>query len=223
METCPVNVSVGVRVSACPADTFWTNPQFKLRLEDADDDEDDTCSVLIALMQKNRRQLRKEGMDMETIGFTVYKVRERRRSAPPPPHSSVSADSARCVERPCESCSPACLCVCLPPFRLQKTRTTQGKTTSATTRPRLAAHPTSTRGRCQGASRCLLGITCWSPPPLSPTKKPTSSSGSSPRRKPERCECSAPDEMLLRLTDVLTVCVSSTARWGATLTPTSQM
>lgn len=58
------------------ADTFWTNPQFKLKLEDADDDDDDVCSVVIALMQKNRRKLRKEGLDMETIGFAVYEVRE---------------------------------------------------------------------------------------------------------------------------------------------------
>lgn len=34
------------------------------------------CSVVIALMQKNRRELRKEGLDLETIGFAVYKVRE---------------------------------------------------------------------------------------------------------------------------------------------------
>ncbi|KAM7419853.1 hypothetical protein PAMA_016792 [Pampus argenteus] len=54
-------------------DTFWTNPQFRLVLEDADD-EDDMCSVVIALMQKNRRQLRKEGLDLETIGFAVYEA-----------------------------------------------------------------------------------------------------------------------------------------------------
>uniref|UniRef100_A0A3B5M075 Calpain 9 n=1 Tax=Xiphophorus couchianus TaxID=32473 RepID=A0A3B5M075_9TELE len=54
-------------------DTFWTNPQFKLHLEDADDD-DDVCSVVIALMQKNRRKLRKEGLDLETIGFAVYEA-----------------------------------------------------------------------------------------------------------------------------------------------------
>uniref|UniRef100_A0A8D3CE68 Calpain 9 n=1 Tax=Scophthalmus maximus TaxID=52904 RepID=A0A8D3CE68_SCOMX len=54
-------------------DTFWTNPQFKLELEDADD-EDDVCSVVIGLMQKNRRKLRKEGMDLETIGFAVYEA-----------------------------------------------------------------------------------------------------------------------------------------------------
>uniref|UniRef100_H3CLD3 Calpain 9 n=1 Tax=Tetraodon nigroviridis TaxID=99883 RepID=H3CLD3_TETNG len=57
-------------------DTFWTNPQFKLKLEDADDDDDDVCSVVIALMQKNRRKLRKEGLDMETIGFAVYEAPE---------------------------------------------------------------------------------------------------------------------------------------------------
>ncbi|KAL2086579.1 hypothetical protein ACEWY4_017638 [Coilia grayii] len=52
-------------------DTFWTNPQFRLSLEDADDD-DDQCSVIVALMQKNRRQLRKEGLDLEAIGFALY-------------------------------------------------------------------------------------------------------------------------------------------------------
>ncbi|XP_061771469.1 calpain-9 [Nerophis ophidion] len=54
-------------------DTFWTNPQFKMELRDADD-EDDVCSVVIALMQKNRRRLRKEGMDLQTIGFAVYEA-----------------------------------------------------------------------------------------------------------------------------------------------------
>ncbi|KAG7493011.1 hypothetical protein MATL_G00020760 [Megalops atlanticus] len=55
-------------------DTFWTNPQFKLTLVDADDDADDQCSVIVALMQKNRRKLRKEGLDLETIGFAIYEA-----------------------------------------------------------------------------------------------------------------------------------------------------
>uniref|UniRef100_A0A4W4GHM4 Calpain 9 n=1 Tax=Electrophorus electricus TaxID=8005 RepID=A0A4W4GHM4_ELEEL len=53
-------------------DTFWMNPQFKLRLEDADGDGQ--CNVLVALMQKNRRRLRKEGLDLETIGFAIYEA-----------------------------------------------------------------------------------------------------------------------------------------------------
>lgn len=53
-------------------DTFWTNPQFKLALKDVDGDH--MCSVVIALMQKNRRKLRKEGLDMETIGFAIYEA-----------------------------------------------------------------------------------------------------------------------------------------------------
>ncbi|XP_015252973.1 PREDICTED: calpain-9-like, partial [Cyprinodon variegatus] len=36
----------------------------------------DVCSVVIALMQKNRRKLRKEGLDLETIGFAVYEAPE---------------------------------------------------------------------------------------------------------------------------------------------------
>ncbi|XP_035602548.1 calpain-9 [Oncorhynchus keta] len=54
-------------------DTFWTNPQFKLTLLDADDNND-KCSVVIALMQKNRRALRKEGLDLQTIGFALYEA-----------------------------------------------------------------------------------------------------------------------------------------------------
>uniref|UniRef100_A0A4W5S0E9 Calpain 9 n=1 Tax=Hucho hucho TaxID=62062 RepID=A0A4W5S0E9_9TELE len=54
-------------------DTFWTNPQFKLTLLHADDNND-KCSVVIALMQKNRRALRKEGLDLQTIGFALYEV-----------------------------------------------------------------------------------------------------------------------------------------------------
>ncbi|KAI7811089.1 calpain-9 [Triplophysa rosa] len=54
-------------------DTFWTNPQFKIRLKDPDEG-DRLCSVMVALMQKNRRRLRKEGLDMETIGFAIYEA-----------------------------------------------------------------------------------------------------------------------------------------------------
>ncbi|XP_026878952.2 calpain-1 catalytic subunit [Electrophorus electricus] len=56
--------------------TFWINPQYKLVLKDPDTEGQDGCSFLVALMQKNRRQLRQEGKDMETIGFAVYEVPE---------------------------------------------------------------------------------------------------------------------------------------------------
>ena len=54
-------------------DTFTKNPQFKVDLlEDADGDG--KCSVLLALMQKNRRKQKKMGVQELCIGFTVYKV-----------------------------------------------------------------------------------------------------------------------------------------------------
>ncbi|KFU94783.1 Calpain-1 catalytic subunit, partial [Chaetura pelagica] len=60
--------------------TFWINPQFKIQLEEVDDDGDEGggrepgCSFLLALMQKHRRRERRYGKDMETIGFAVYEV-----------------------------------------------------------------------------------------------------------------------------------------------------
>uniref|UniRef100_A0A8B9HDB6 Calpain-1 catalytic subunit n=1 Tax=Astyanax mexicanus TaxID=7994 RepID=A0A8B9HDB6_ASTMX len=54
--------------------TFWINPQYKIMLKDPDTEGQDGCSFLVALMQKNRRQLRREGKDMETIGFAIYEV-----------------------------------------------------------------------------------------------------------------------------------------------------
>lgn len=70
-----------ILTSSPPAATFWVNPQFKIRLEETDDvNEDDYggresgCSFVLALMQKNRRRERRFGRDMETIGFAVYEV-----------------------------------------------------------------------------------------------------------------------------------------------------
>ncbi|KAJ1105667.1 hypothetical protein NDU88_003072 [Pleurodeles waltl] len=58
--------------------TFWVNPQFKIKLDEVDDDDDygseRGCSFLLSLMQKNRRKEKRFGRDMETIGFAVYEV-----------------------------------------------------------------------------------------------------------------------------------------------------
>ncbi|KAJ8366097.1 hypothetical protein SKAU_G00149280 [Synaphobranchus kaupii] len=57
--------------------TFWTNPQFVIRLDEEDDDPNDDeagCSFLVGLIQKNRRKMRKIGEDMHTVGFAIYEV-----------------------------------------------------------------------------------------------------------------------------------------------------
>ncbi|KAG7230009.1 hypothetical protein INR49_009729 [Caranx melampygus] len=61
-------------------DSFWMNPQFVIKLDDVDDDPDDGeeegCTFIVGLMQKNRRKMRKMGQDMETIGFAIYELPE---------------------------------------------------------------------------------------------------------------------------------------------------
>uniref|UniRef100_A0A9J8AAR9 Calpain-1 catalytic subunit n=2 Tax=Cyprinus carpio TaxID=7962 RepID=A0A9J8AAR9_CYPCA len=52
--------------------TFWINPQFKVTLKHPDSPGQSDCSFLVALMQKDRRKKRREGQDMETIGFAIY-------------------------------------------------------------------------------------------------------------------------------------------------------
>uniref|UniRef100_A0A7N6B1R3 Calpain-1 catalytic subunit n=1 Tax=Anabas testudineus TaxID=64144 RepID=A0A7N6B1R3_ANATE len=55
--------------------SFWLNPQFKIALQHPDSPSKPDCSFLVALMQKDRRKKRREGQDMETIGFAVYEVK----------------------------------------------------------------------------------------------------------------------------------------------------
>jgi len=56
--------------------TFAMNPQFMISLEDPDDgDEEEKCTVIINLMQKGRRALMDEGLELLSIGFCVYALR----------------------------------------------------------------------------------------------------------------------------------------------------
>uniref|UniRef100_A0A3B5AN65 Calpain-2 catalytic subunit n=1 Tax=Stegastes partitus TaxID=144197 RepID=A0A3B5AN65_9TELE len=61
--------------------TFWTNPQFVIRLDEEDDDPDDGeagCTFVVGLIQKNRRRMRKMGQDMHTVGFAIYEYSGQR-------------------------------------------------------------------------------------------------------------------------------------------------
>ncbi|XP_068135776.1 calpain-8-like [Hyperolius riggenbachi] len=59
--------------------TFWTNPQFYIKLEEPDHDHDGrshdpSCTIVVGLMQKNRRKQKRLGEDLLTIGFSLYKI-----------------------------------------------------------------------------------------------------------------------------------------------------
>lgn len=54
------------------------NPQYLIKLEEEDEDQEDGergCTFLVGLIQKHRRRQRKMGEDMHTIGFGIYEVR----------------------------------------------------------------------------------------------------------------------------------------------------
>jgi len=56
--------------------TFAQNPQFLISLEDPDDgDEENKCTVIINLMQKGRRALMDDGLELLSVGFCVYAIR----------------------------------------------------------------------------------------------------------------------------------------------------
>lgn len=41
------------------------------------DDAEGKCTAIVALMQKNRRSKKNQGVDMLTIGFAIYRLTER--------------------------------------------------------------------------------------------------------------------------------------------------
>uniref|UniRef100_A0A2K5R7T4 Calpain 12 n=1 Tax=Cebus imitator TaxID=2715852 RepID=A0A2K5R7T4_CEBIM len=80
------------------SETFWTNPQFRLTLLEPDEEEDEDeegpwggwgaagargpargcrtpkCTVLLSLIQRNRRRLRAKGLTYLTVGFHVFQL-----------------------------------------------------------------------------------------------------------------------------------------------------
>ncbi|KAJ6667320.1 hypothetical protein lerEdw1_017298 [Lerista edwardsae] len=92
LQTWTVSVTEGRWVRGCTAggcrnypDTFWTNPQYRLKLLEEDDDPEDdevVCSFLVALMQKNRRKERKQGANLLTIGFAIYEMQGDKKHLP---------------------------------------------------------------------------------------------------------------------------------------------
>ena len=56
-------------------DSFHLNPQYRVKLEDPDDDDDvDNCTIVIGLIQKGRRKQKRVGAQNLTIGFAIYQL-----------------------------------------------------------------------------------------------------------------------------------------------------
>uniref|UniRef100_A0A8D8V3P1 Calpain-A n=1 Tax=Cacopsylla melanoneura TaxID=428564 RepID=A0A8D8V3P1_9HEMI len=92
----------GVTAGGCRnyLETFWCNPQFKITLTEVDEnDEDGKCTVIIALMQKNRRAQRKAGAECLTIGFAVYQI-EDPDNVPTPLDLNFFKYNASCARAP---------------------------------------------------------------------------------------------------------------------------
>lgn len=71
----------GSTAGGCPnyPGTYWTNPQFKIHLDEVDEDQEEgtsepCCTVLLGLMQKNRRRQKRIGQGMLSIGYAVYQI-----------------------------------------------------------------------------------------------------------------------------------------------------
>ncbi|KFB50195.1 calpain, putative [Anopheles sinensis] len=54
-------------------DTFWRNPQYLIDIAKPEDGQDQS-TVIVSLIQKNRRSKRNKGIDCLSIGYVLYKV-----------------------------------------------------------------------------------------------------------------------------------------------------
>ncbi|NWR24164.1 CAN8 protein, partial [Emberiza fucata] len=60
--------------------TYWTNPQFKIQLDEPDDDHEGSlnepcCTILVGLMQKNCRRQKRMEEGLLSIGYSPYQVK----------------------------------------------------------------------------------------------------------------------------------------------------
>uniref|UniRef100_A0A671Q3G3 Calpain-3 n=1 Tax=Sinocyclocheilus anshuiensis TaxID=1608454 RepID=A0A671Q3G3_9TELE len=96
-----VTIHEGRWVKGCSAggcrnflDTYWTNSQFRLVLLEADTKEK-TCTVVVALMQKDRRKERCSGATLHNIGFAIYEMKGNQQQLPKD-FFIYNASTARC-------------------------------------------------------------------------------------------------------------------------------
>ncbi|EEB19689.1 Calpain B, putative [Pediculus humanus corporis] len=92
----------GVTAGGCRnhLQTFHHNPQYRITLTDADeDDEENKCTLIVALMQKNRRSQRNMGVECLTIGFAIYKLDDPDR-LPKPLNLDFFKYNASCARSP---------------------------------------------------------------------------------------------------------------------------
>ncbi|XP_060113738.1 calpain-12 [Heteronotia binoei] len=78
--------TAGGRQNFNPSGTFWMNPQYHVSLREPDELEvkrqkkmerqgqDPTCTLLVSLMQKDRRRSRQRGKDFLLISFDIFQV-----------------------------------------------------------------------------------------------------------------------------------------------------
>ncbi|VDK78161.1 unnamed protein product [Onchocerca ochengi] len=76
---CHLGAWIGETAGGCRnyLNSFANNCQFAMTLSNPNpEDEDGLCTVIIAVLQKNRREMKRQGFDNLAIGFALYEVDE---------------------------------------------------------------------------------------------------------------------------------------------------
>ncbi|XP_057569243.1 calpain-12 [Hippopotamus amphibius kiboko] len=102
------------------AETFWTNPQFRLTLLEPDEEDEEgpwggwgaagtrapaqggrtpKCTVLLSLIQRNQRCLRAQGLRYLTVGFHVFQIPEELLGLWDSPRSRALLRGLLCADR----------------------------------------------------------------------------------------------------------------------------